>query len=190
MIDPSGFAHALARELFGGPEPSFDDIRRAARRRLLNAECDAPAALRLAVNAMTPNNPDTKEELTMLTANDTLQNTQAGFMPGAAAVIIKPTVGRVVWVFRRESNDVKQPEAALVTYVHDDRYINVAGFNSNGEAFQATSLWLVQAGEAKPDHNFACWMPYQQGQAAKTEAAEKHAALHDNVKKLAEQQRK
>lgn len=82
MIDPSDFAHALARELFGGPEPSFDDIRRAARRRLLNAECDDPQGLHQAVNAMTPNNPDTKEELTMTKLPDPgLESTQAGFLP-------------------------------------------------------------------------------------------------------------
>lgn len=80
--------------------------------------------------------------------------------------MIIPTVGRIVWVIRpRDSMDIKQPEAALVTYVHSDRLINVAGYNANGTPFSLTSLILVQEGEAKPEGNFACWMPYQQGQA-------------------------
>lgn len=89
--------------------------------------------------------------------------------------MITPTIGRVVWVIRpTDTLDIRQPEVGLVTYVHtDSRYINVAGFNSNGTPFALTSLWLVQDDEAKPEGNFACWMPYQKGQAAKTEALEK-----------------
>ena len=90
--------------------------------------------------------------------------------------MIIPTIGRVVWVIRPfETLDIKQPEVGLVTYVHGDgRYINVAGFNSNGDPFKLTSLWLVQDDEAKPEGvPFACWMPYQKGQAAKTEALQK-----------------
>lgn len=87
--------------------------------------------------------------------------------------MITPTIGRVVWVIRpTDTLDIKQPEVGLVTYVHNDHCINVAGFNSNGTPFALTSLWLVQDDEAKPEGNFACWMPYQKGQAAKTEALE------------------
>jgi hypothetical protein len=87
--------------------------------------------------------------------------------------IIVPTVGRVVWVIRpRDSSDIKQPEVGFVTYVygHEGRHINVAGFDHSGEPFRLTSLPLVQDGEAKPEGNFACWMPYQKGQAAKHDA--------------------
>lgn len=89
--------------------------------------------------------------------------------------MIKPTIGRVIWVFRpADSLDVTQPEVGLVTYVHGDgRYINVVGFNSMGTAFALSALWLVQDDEAKPEGDFACWMPYQKGQAAKHEALEK-----------------
>jgi len=44
-----------------------------------------------------------------------------------------------------------------------------------------TSLHSLQDNEPKPEGNFACWMPYQKGQAAKTEAAEALARLHNNV---------
>jgi hypothetical protein len=91
-------------------------------------------------------------------------------------MIITPTVGRVVWVFRpSDSIDVAQPEAGIVTYVHDDRLINVCGFDADGHQFQLTSLTLVQPDEPKPESNFAAWMPYQKGQAAKTEQLEKAA---------------
>jgi len=72
--------------------------------------------------------------------------------------------------------DIKQPEVGFVTYVFNDHMINVAGFNANGTPFSITSLTLVQDDEPKPEGNFACWMPYQKGQAAKTEAAEAAAA--------------
>jgi len=90
---------------------------------------------------------------------------------------IPPTVGRVVWVIRPlDSNDLKQPEVGLITYVQEGgRYINVAGFAQDGHPFRRTSLYLVQDGEAKPEGDFACWMPFQKGQAAKQDAAEKAA---------------
>lgn len=88
-------------------------------------------------------------------------------------MIITPTPGRIVWVYRpADTLDATQPEAAVVTYVHSDHLINVAGWNANGTPFSYTSLTLVQPDEPKPAGNFAAWMPYQKGQAAKTEAAE------------------
>jgi hypothetical protein len=88
-------------------------------------------------------------------------------------MVITPTVGRVVWVFRpNDTNDPKQPEAALIAYVWGDRLINVAGFDHSGQPFALTSLPLVQPDEPKPEGNYAAWMPFQKGQAAKTEALE------------------
>jgi hypothetical protein len=82
--------------------------------------------------------------------------------------MIVPTVGRIVWAIRPlESLDIKQPEAAQIVYVHGDRLINVAGYNSNGVPFVLTSLPLVQDDEPKPEGNFAVWMPYQKDQALK-----------------------
>ena len=88
-------------------------------------------------------------------------------------MVIKPTVGRVVWVFRpAETNDVKQPEVGLIAYVHSDHCINVAGFDHNGAPFALTSLPLMQDGEEKPEGNFAAWMPFQVGQAKALAAPE------------------
>lgn len=88
--------------------------------------------------------------------------------------MISPTIGRVVLVHRGRS---EQAEPALVSYVFSDRCINVGGFDRNGAPFMATSLQLLQDGDkpVNPDY-YAEWMPYQKGQAAKTEAAETAAA--------------
>jgi len=84
--------------------------------------------------------------------------------------MIKPTIGRVVLVNRGKSD---QREPALVSYVHNDRCINVGGFDSNGQPFSLCSLQLLQDDD-KPMNpgSFAEWMPYQKGQAAKTEELE------------------
>ena len=81
--------------------------------------------------------------------------------------MITPTIGRVVWVIRpRDTNDIKQAEVGLVTYVWSDHMINVSGFDHNGMPFVLTSLSLVQDDEPKPEGNFACWMPYQKAVAS------------------------
>jgi hypothetical protein len=97
--------------------------------------------------------------------------------------MIKPTVGRVVWftpsIYARDHAplDPRQPLAAIVAYVWHDRMINVAFFDQNGVAHNATSVTLLQDDDLKPEHGyFASWMPYQKGQAAKTEALETAAA--------------
>jgi hypothetical protein len=90
--------------------------------------------------------------------------------------MIKPTIGRVVWIRNRpETIDALQPEVALVTYVHSDTNVNVAGFDANGDPFKLTSLFLkpddYKEADA-PSFQHAEWMPYQKGQAAKTEQLE------------------
>lgn len=82
--------------------------------------------------------------------------------------MIKPTVGRVVWVHRPHfANDPSQPEAALITFVHSDTLINVGGFDQNGLPFSA-SLDLIQEGSIPPREgtNWAEWMPHQKAQAS------------------------
>lgn len=84
--------------------------------------------------------------------------------------MIKPTVGRVVW-FWPAGAKVEQPFAATIAYVHSDSMVNLSVIDANGNQFAATSITLVQenGGTTLP---YCCWMPYQQGQAAKTEALE------------------
>lgn len=90
--------------------------------------------------------------------------------------MIKPTIGRVVLVFARATAlDKRQPEPALVTYVHSDTYINVGGFDRDGKVFGLTSVYLVQdESPPLPEGSLrAEWMPFQKGQVAKTEQLEK-----------------
>ena len=90
--------------------------------------------------------------------------------------MISPTVGRVVWYWP-EGPKVEQPWAAFVTYVHGDRMINVAGFTDVGAPFFKNSVSLLQDDDKSTFGGcFASWMPYQKGQAAKTEAMEKELA--------------
>lgn len=83
--------------------------------------------------------------------------------------MIKPTIGRVVLVFRGQSD---QAEPALISYVWNDELINVGGFTKNGTPFNETSLPLVQDDSNTLNTRYATWMPYQKGQAVKAEALE------------------
>lgn len=106
--------------------------------------------------------------------------------------MIKPTVGRVVhfrvdnphdelFKFTR-SHGVEQPMAAHVTYVWNDRMINVMVIDPNGRSHPRTSVILLQDDDAKPDRqNFCTWMDYQKGQAAKYEALEKQVTGIDKI---------
>jgi hypothetical protein len=84
--------------------------------------------------------------------------------------MIPPTVGRVVWLYGAYGTniDYRQPFAASVAYVHDERLINVAYVDHIGGSHQLTSIALLQDDDLKPEGQpFACWM------AAKPEALEK-----------------
>jgi len=94
--------------------------------------------------------------------------------------MIKPTIGRVVW-FRDStlkgaiSKDEPEPQpcAAIIAFVHSDTLVNLTVFDWNGCPNARTSVPLFQGDGERPDGSFCEWMPYQQGQAAKTEALEK-----------------
>jgi hypothetical protein len=94
---------------------------------------------------------------------------------------IFPTVGRVVWYFPPTNAaeagfarpDEGTPCAAIIARVWSDAVVNLTVFDANGAAFPRTSVYLVQDGEAAPEHAGHCeWMPFQKGQAkAQTAAA-------------------
>ena len=95
--------------------------------------------------------------------------------------MITPTVGRVVWFWpSKEDRSIcsggEQPLPAIVCHVWSDSCVNLAGFDANGVSFSRASVPLHQEGNPRPDAFFAEWMPYQKGQAAKTEQLEKAAA--------------
>lgn len=88
--------------------------------------------------------------------------------------VITPTVGRIVWYWPRVNDGEpisEQPFAAIVTYVFNDRMINLAAFDHVGNAERHISVQLVQEGDAVPGlGDYAQWMPYQIGQAKKHES--------------------
>lgn len=84
---------------------------------------------------------------------------------------IEPTVGRIVW-FYENGGTLTQPLAAIITAVHNDFCVNLCAFSDGGAPMGYSSVPLHQGDEERP-HGFFCeWMPYQKGQAAKTEALE------------------
>lgn len=102
--------------------------------------------------------------------------------------MISPSNGRIVWYtpsrptgdFDSDAaitqHDRLKPLAAMVCHVWGDRMVNLLVTDSNGVQHARTSVTLLQDDDAKPeDGRFCSWMPYQLGQAAKTEAAEKSA---------------
>lgn len=91
--------------------------------------------------------------------------------------MIQPTVGRVVWFYKYvPGQGHKGPLAAHVAHVHSDSMVNLMVIDEVGVAHGATSVHLRQDGDEAPQSNYCEWMPYQKGQAAKTEALEKQIA--------------
>jgi hypothetical protein len=89
--------------------------------------------------------------------------------------MIKPTIGRVVWyhpAFQPDSGSNERTLAAIICHVWSDSCVNLAVFDANGVASSQTSVFLFQGDSERPGSQYAEWMPYQQGQAAKTEALE------------------
>jgi len=99
--------------------------------------------------------------------------------PQEEVKMIMPTIGRVV-LYRKSTGSGTQPNAAIITFVHSDRMVNLVVFNENGVAHGETSVTLMQTEEEASNPSFVgpfCeWMPYQKGQAAKTEALEQKMA--------------
>lgn len=97
--------------------------------------------------------------------------------------VIKPSIGRVVWFFANEATaklqglhigDPLQACAAIITYVHSDTMVNLSVFDQNGKQQPVTSVDLLQDAENGAGYGmYATWMPYQKGQAAKTESLER-----------------
>lgn len=93
--------------------------------------------------------------------------------------VIAPTVGRKVWYTPAEGDQHcnrlgAQPMDATVVYVHGERMVNLAVVDHCGIAHAYPSVPLLQEGDSKPTTgHYAEWMPYQKGQAAKTEALER-----------------
>jgi len=91
--------------------------------------------------------------------------------------MIEPTIGRVVWFYLYVPNSGhKGPLAAHVCKVSTPSIINVMAISEGGVPRGYENVRLIQDGDEVPDDNYCEWMPYQKGQAAKTEALEAAAA--------------
>lgn len=85
--------------------------------------------------------------------------------------MIVPSIGRVVWFRKyRPLSEQEQAEAAMITYVHTERLVNLVVFDAYGKTRSECSITLVQEGDDAPQVDYAEWMPYQIGQAKKEAA--------------------
>jgi hypothetical protein len=108
------------------------------------------------------------------------------------STVIKPTVGRVVWFFgklasddayRERSHPGREPLAAIITHVWNDKMVNLVVFDMDGHPASIQSVRIFQDGETVAGKiggldRWAEWMPYQKGQAAKAEALEREIHAH------------
>lgn len=95
----------------------------------------------------------------------------ANALAPAQPKVIPPSIGRVLWYWRNaeaKSEPGAQPQACLCCYVHNDRLVNIAGFDCDGRHFAERSVPLRQPSDSVPEKgSFVEWMPYQIGAAAK-----------------------
>lgn len=91
-----------------------------------------------------------------------------------------PTVGRIVHYTPHRTEPIAKGGgklAAIVTHVWSVNLVNLTVFDANGIPTGRTSVPLLQEGTPAPEQGFYCeWMPYQKGQAAKTEELEQKLA--------------
>ncbi len=94
--------------------------------------------------------------------------------------MIEPTVGRVVWYYKYvEGQGHKGPMAAHVAFVHSVGMVTLMVIGQDGTPRSESSVPLVQDDTEvlqTASRSYCTWMPFQKGQAAKTEAAEKKLA--------------
>lgn len=95
--------------------------------------------------------------------------------------MIKPTVGRMLHYYPASEDsgaivNCGHPLAATIAHVWNDRCINIAYLDTNGVWRSKTSVLLVhEDDEARPGACYCVWMPYQKGQASKTDAVQRDA---------------
>jgi len=109
---------------------------------------------------------------------------------------ITPTNGRVVLYTPAEAQYSIPCEglklAAIISHVHPDGSVNLAIFGSDGTMAARKHVPLVQEGDLIPAGGYAQWMPYQLGQAAKTDSVTTAALtrLEEQAKRIDELQAK
>jgi len=109
----------------------------------------------------------TNRDVILISMNSTPLKLRVIFMSNH----VEPTIGRIVW-YRGKDNAVR---AAIVTYVWSQFLINLQVFGKDQNDTEAGIHTSVTHGDI--EHEPSCcpswsWMPYQKGQAAKTEQLE------------------
>lgn len=88
--------------------------------------------------------------------------------------MIEPTVGRVVWYHDAPSDPFfgkhGDTRAAVIAAVLDVNHVNLTVFAPDGSTYARRNVYLNQDDANGQAYPFAEWMPYQKGQAAKTES--------------------
>lgn len=106
---------------------------------------------------------------------------------------IEPTVGRVVWFYQSANTSDSgfvppspgEPLAAIIAKVWNVNLVNLAVFDANGVAHSRTSVPLIQDDGPPLYQGYYCtWMPYQLGQAKKTEEAY-ISQVHESLQRVA-----
>jgi hypothetical protein len=100
--------------------------------------------------------------------------------------VIKPTVGRVVWYWLAKASPQRQPLAAIVASVKSDTLVNLSVIDAEGNQRGEIDVPLIQDGHERPSTHFCEWMPYQKGQAAKTEEIIKASATSQQASPFSE----
>lgn len=90
--------------------------------------------------------------------------------------MIQPTVGRMVWYWERKGFRQEQPMGAIIAFVHSPEKVNLTVSRASGETFAVQAVELWQGDGPQPQQAHCQWMPYQVGQAAKTEDLQKKLA--------------
>ncbi len=100
--------------------------------------------------------------------------------------MIKPTVGQVVWYWEKAPEEDDQPQAAIVTYIHDDwECVNLAIFPSQGGCGGRIGVPTKPADEAE-EHKGGYWelpgtratKPEHAPLSEKSEKSESHTTPH------------
>jgi hypothetical protein len=102
--------------------------------------------------------------------------------------MIEPSIGRKVW-YRAGKTGAgahmkrfgDQPFDASVVFVHNPRSVNLVVWDHAGVPWRQDKVQLLQDDDKAPnvaERGYAEWMPFQKGQAAKTEALERKAGTN------------
>lgn len=91
--------------------------------------------------------------------------------------MIEPGIGRIVHFYPAGHAPGALPHAAMVVGISSERVINLAIWDHEGHHYHGTDVQLLQDDDVPTEgHCHAEWMPFQKGQAAKTEALQAQLA--------------